>query len=215
MTVMRLTTIAMLALLPAAAIAQDPVSHAVQAWTKVRTIRGTFEQTITNTLVGGTATSRGEFQQERPARLSIRFAEPAGDAIVSDGKLVWIYLPSSAPGRVIRRSATDGASTPVDFTAQFLDAPRQKYTIVDAGSATLDGRAVHLVKFTPKAGSGATFVRGQVWIDDANGLIRQFEVAESNGIVRRVHLGDIAINGRVNANAFRFAVPKGVKIVEQ
>lgn len=212
--VTRFTAVLAALMLPGALLAQDPVDHAIQAWSKVHTIRGNFEQTITNSLVGGTASSRGHFQQQRPGRLSIRFTQPSGDAIVADGQSVWIYLPSSSPGRVVRRSAVGGAATPIDFTAQFLDAPRAKYDITDAGRQTIDGRAVHVLKFTPKAGASSPFVRGQVWVDDDDGLIRQFEVTESNGITRRVHLTDLTVNGRVDAGAFRFKVPKGVKIVD-
>lgn len=211
---MRFASLALVAALPGAALAQDPVSHAVQAWARVHTIRGNFEQTITNPLVGGTATSRGEFQQERPGRLSIRFTEPSGDAIVADGKAVWVYLPSSAPGQVIRRPATDRSAAPIDFTAQFLEAPRARYMISDVGRQPLDGRATHVLRFVPKPGGSSTFVRGQVWVDDADGLIRQFEVTEASGLTRRVHLTNVQLNGAVDAAAFKFTIPKGVKVVD-
>lgn len=215
MTPMRISTVVLALVVPfAASRAQDPVTHAVQAWSRVHTIRGSFEQTITNPLVGATATSRGDFQQERPGRLSIRFTEPSGDAIVADGKAVWVYLPSSAPGRVIRKPATDRAAAPIDFTAQFLDSPRAKYDITDGGRQTVDGRATHLLKFVPKAGTGSAFVRGQVWVDDADGLIRQFEVTEANGLTRRVHLTGLTLNGPIKMDAFTFRVPKGVKVID-
>ena len=215
MTPMRIAAIAVAIALPAAPIrAQDPVAHAVSAWSMVHTVRGSFEQTITNPLVGATATSRGDFQQERPGRLSIRFTQPAGDVIVADGKAVWVYLPSSAPGRVIKRRATDRSAAPIDFTAQFLESPRARYAITDAGTQELDGRPTHVLKFVPKAGTGSGFVRGQVWVDDVDGLIRQFEVTEPNGLTRRIHLTGITLNGPVKADAFTFKVPNGVKVVD-
>ena len=67
-----------------------------------------------------------DFQQDRPNRLAIRFTDPAGDAIIADGKAVWVYLPSSAPGQVIKRPATDRGSVPIDFTGEFLASPRNK-----------------------------------------------------------------------------------------
>src|SRR6266496_3740324 len=88
------------------------IDRAVAAWKSVRTTRGTFEQTVSNSLTGGTAKARGEFQQERPNKLAIRFTDPAGDAIVADGRAVWIYLPSSSPGQVVKRPATDRSAVP-------------------------------------------------------------------------------------------------------
>src|SRR4051794_23766111 len=76
------------------------IDRAVAAWNKVKTMRGTFDQTVTNPLTGSSASAKGKFIQERPNRLAIRFSDPATDAIVSDGKVVWVYLPSSAPNQV-------------------------------------------------------------------------------------------------------------------
>ena len=72
----------------AAAHAQqnDLLDRAVAAWAKVKTARATFEQTITNSLTGATLTASGEYQQQRPGKLSVRFDDPANDRIVADGK---------------------------------------------------------------------------------------------------------------------------------
>ena len=52
----------------------------------------------------------GVFVQERPNRVSITFTEPSGDRIVGDGKSLWVYLPSSTPGQVLKLPAdADGA----------------------------------------------------------------------------------------------------------
>jgi outer membrane lipoprotein carrier protein len=128
------------------------IDRAVAAWTKVKTVRGTFEQTVTNQITGSSATARGQYVQERPNRLSIRFSQPASDAIVADGKAVWIYLPSTAAGQVLKRPATDPASTPIDLTGQFLDSPRAKYDITAAGTRSVDGHPTHALKLVPQKG---------------------------------------------------------------
>jgi outer membrane lipoprotein carrier protein len=203
---------------PAVTLAQSTdaaIDRAVAAWKPVKTARGSFEQVVTNSLTGGTATARGDFQQERPNRLVIRFTEPAGDRIVADGTVLWVYLPSSAPGQVIKRPATDRASVPIDFTGDFLSAPRTKYDISDGGSQTMDGRSTRALKLVPKKGSGSAFARATVWVDDQDGLIRQFEVVETNGITRRIRLTTLTLNTPVDGDAFKFTVPKGVKVVDQ
>ena len=191
------------------------LDRASAAWTKVKTARATFEQTVTNSLTGSSATARGEFQQQRPSRLAVRFTEPAGDRIVSDGKSVWIYLPSSAPGQVVKRSATDGAAIPVDITGQFLDDPRAKYTVSDAGSATVGGRPTKALTLVPKTGVNAPFTKATVWVDDDDALIRQFEVIEPSGITRRVRITSLDVNVPVDRDAFTFSPPHGVRILER
>jgi len=191
------------------------IDRAVAAWTKVKTVRGTFEQTVTNQITGSSATARGQYVQERPNRLSIRFSQPASDAIVADGKAVWIYLPSTAAGQVLKRPATDPASTPIDLTGQFLDSPRAKYDITAAGTKTVDGHATHALKLVPKKGTNAPFTQATVWVDDDDALIREFEETEPSGVTRHVRLTAIETNPTVDRSAFIFKVPAGVKIVDQ
>jgi outer membrane lipoprotein carrier protein len=191
------------------------IDRAVAAWAKIKTVRGTFEQTVTNALTRSSANARGTYAQERPNRLAIRFEDPVGDAIISDGRVVWVYLPSSSPGQVIKRSATDKASVPIDLTGQFLDAPRTKYDITPAGARTVSGHAAHGLTLVPKAGTSAPFTKATVWVDDDDALIREFEEVETNGVTRHIRLTAVEPNAPVAASVFTFTVPKGVKIVDQ
>ncbi len=191
------------------------IDRAAAAWSKIKTVRGTFEQTVANQLTGSTATSRGEYAQDRPNLLSIRFTQPASDAIVSDGKIVWVYLPSSAPGQVIKRSATDRSQTPIDLTGTFLDAPRTKYDISAAAGKTVDGHAAHGLALVPKTGVSAPFTKATVWVDDDDAYIREFDVTESSGVSRHVHLTTIAPNVQLPKTLFEFSVPAGAKVIDQ
>jgi outer membrane lipoprotein carrier protein len=191
------------------------IDRAVAAWAKVSTVRGTFEQMVSNPLTGSSATAGGEYVQERPNRLAIRFTESATGSIVADGKAVWVYLPSSTPGQVIKRPATDRAASPIDLVGQFLDAPRTKYDIAAAGTITVDGHPARGLTLVPKKGSAAPFTKATVWVDDDDSLIRQFEVIEPSGVTRRIHLTTVRTNAPVNRDEFTFTVPKGVKVVDQ
>ena len=193
----------------------DLLDRAVSAWAKVKTARATFEQTITNSLTGRTLTSSAQYQQQRPGKLSIRFTQPANEMIVADGKYLWMYLPSSAPGQAIRMSARDGAGGTMDFTAQFLSAPRSRYNVSPAGTLTLDGRPTHAFTLVPKVKDGAPFQTATVWIDDADATIRQFDVTETSGLQRKVRLTSLRTNVSVDASAFKFVVPQGVRIVDR
>jgi len=194
----------------------DPtIDRAVAAWAKIKTVRGTFEQTVSNTLTGSTATARGQYAQERPSLLSIRFTQPASDAIVSDGKAVWVYLPSSAPGQVLKRPAADRSQTPIDLTGTFLDSPRTKYDIAPAAAKTVDGHATHGLVLTPKSGVAVPFTKATVWVDDDDAYIREFNVTEESGISRHIHLTAVEPNAAVPKSLFSFSIPSGVKVVDQ
>jgi outer membrane lipoprotein carrier protein len=191
----------------------DLLDRAVSAWAGVKTARATFDQTIENSLTGTTLRSSGEYQQQRPGKLSVRFDDPATDRIVADGKYVWLYLPSTTPGQVIRSALGAGGTGTVDLSAQFLTAPRTRYDISALGARTVAGRATHAYSLVPKAGVSAPFKTATVYIDDADASIRQFTVAEPSGLQRTVRLTSFRANVPVDQKAFVFSAPPGTRVV--
>jgi outer membrane lipoprotein carrier protein len=205
------------AVVPAAAQSSksDPLNRAVTAWARVKTARATFDQTIVNPLTGNTLTSSGEYQQQRPGKLSVRFNDPATDRIVADGRYVWLYLPSTAPGQVIRSRLDEDGTGTLDLTAQFLTSPRTRYDITSLGTKTVAGRSAHVYKLVPKPGRNAQFKSAVVYIDDKDASIRQFEVTEPSGLQRTVTLTSFRSNVPVDAKAFTFTPPSGTRVVDR
>ena len=225
MTGFRFRTLALASMLASGAAAaplaaqasgrSDLLDRAVTAWSHVKTARATFNQTIVNPLTDQTLTSSGEYQQKRPGKLSVRFNDPATDRIVADGKHVWLYLPSTTPGQVIRSRLGEGGTGTVDLSAQFLTSPRSRYDITALGAKTVAGRATHAYRLVPKAGHEAPFKTAIVYIDDADASVRQFAVTEPSGIQRTVTLTSFRANVPVDASAFTFTPPADTRIVDR
>ncbi len=70
-----------------------------------------------------------------------------------------------------------------------------------------------MVTLTPKS-AGEAFTSAKVWIDDSDGILRQFEAQETNGVTRLVRITTYEPNAKVSAQAFSFKPPRGVKIVD-
>ena len=197
------------------ASAQSPaatVDKAIAAWSRVRSLSGTFEQSLTNPLLRSTSVAHGDFTQQRPNKLAIRFTDPAGDAIVADGKFVWVYMRQAAPNQVIKTPQTDDMGVPLDLS-QFLDATGSRYDLASKGADNVGGRAATVIAMTPKKNIQAAFTKATIWVDDADGLIRQFEVAEPSGTIRRIRLTKVTMNPALKASDFVFTVPRGAKII--
>jgi outer membrane lipoprotein carrier protein len=198
--------------------AQSPVDatidKAVAAYGRIKTARGEFQQTITNALTGSTVSSRGEFQQQQPGRYAFVFTQPKGDLIVADGSSLWLYLPSTNPGQAIKSAVGDGGAGNIDLAGQFFTSPRTRFTIADAGTATITGRPTRALTLDPKK-PGQAFTHAKVWIDTEDGTLRQFETTEQSGLKRLVTVTKFALNAPVDEKAFRFTPPKGVRIYEQ
>ena len=189
------------------------VDKAVAAHARLKTVRARFEQRLTNPLTGTTIVQRGDVQQRLPNHLALTFTDPRGDRIVADGQSLWVYTPSAAPNQVLKLPLGAGSAGGLDLAGQFFKSPKTRYTITDAGAATVGGRATRGLNLVPK--QPMQFTKAIVWIDTADGTLRQFEVTEPTGLVRRVTLSDIRANVAVDAKAFTFTVPKGVKVYDQ
>ncbi|MCU0647125.1 MAG: outer-membrane lipoprotein carrier protein LolA [Gemmatimonadaceae bacterium] len=178
-----------------------------------RTASAAFEQRIANPLTGRTLLSRGTFVQRKPSRLAVSFTEPAGDRIVADGTWLWLYLPSTNPGQVLKLPAGESGTGGVDVAAMILDAPRGAVTTSDAGSATIAGRATRAIGLVPKAGSELPYQKATVWLDTADASVRQVLIVDEQGVERTVTITRWSPNSPVADSAFRFVPPKGAKVV--
>lgn len=211
------TMLPLLLLAPVPAIGQPAaraVDRAVAAYEGLNTLRAEFTQTITNPLTDTRLTARGEFVRRAPNLLSITFTDPAGDRIVADGDAVWVYLPSSAPGQVMKFSPRNMSAARMDPASQFLTEPRTRFTISDAGIASVRGRATRQVILVPKQNNGA-FTRARVWIDEQDSMIRQFEITEPSGLVRHVVITRLQPNVAVRPSVFSFTPPQGARVIDQ
>jgi outer membrane lipoprotein carrier protein len=201
--------------LPIAARAQSAdaiIDRAAAAYARLNSMRAEFRQTLTNPLTGNTQTTNGVILRRKPNLLSIDFE--SGDRVAADGSTLWFYLPSSAPGQVIRMPYSRESAGNVDPANQFLDSPRTRFTVSPAGTATLGGRATHAVTLVPRRPNQA-FTSAKVWIDDTDSSIRQFDLETANGLRRHVVITSFTANPDLSKSNFRFSVPKGVKILDQ
>lgn len=204
---------------PDAAMAQpspeDALQRAIAAHSKLRTLRASFARTVTNPLTGSEVKTRGIVVRGMPSQLSVKFTNPTGDLIVADGKWLWVYLPSTNPGQVIKMPVGENGAGATDVAAMFLPSPKMQYVVTDSGMGNVAGRRTRVLVLVPRTGTSAPFTRATVWIDSRDGLLRQFETVEANGVVSRVTLTSLTPNAKVSRSTFTFIPPQGVKVFEQ
>ena len=203
------------AVLPIGANAQSAeaiIDRAVAAYARLSSMRAEFRQTLTNPLTGNSQTTNGVILRKKPNLLSITF--DSGDRVAADGATLWVYLPSSVPGQVMKMPYTGSNASSVDPADQFLNSPRTRFTVTSSGTATVAGRPAHAVTLVPRR-ANPNFTSAKVWIDDNDSSIRQFDVETANGLTRHVVITSFTANPALSRSSFRFAVPKGAKIVDQ
>lgn len=201
---------------PPAALAreQDPdaiVRRADSALAALTTLRSDFVQEVRNPLLERTTTGRGRLLYRAPDRFRIAYFEPAGDLVVDDGAHVWIYLPSSQPGQVIRQNAeTSGVRNPLTYLRDL----RGRYAAREAGTETVAGRAADKLVLYPRT-PDAGFEEIVAWVDQATGLLRRVRTTTEDGVVTTYTFTTLERNVRLDDGPFRFTPPRGIEIFDQ
>jgi len=211
-----ITGIAALTLAAATAGAQSPeavMDRAVKNYSSMKSMRAEFTQTITNPLTGTTSISSGELLRKQPNLMAINFIDPKGDRVVADGKAVWVYLPSSAPGQVVRLTSGSAAAGSIDPGSVFLTSPRTRYTMKSARSEFVGGVSTDVVLLTPKA-ANSPFTSAKVWVDASTGAVKQFDVTDANGLKRHVVITSLVANPVIPKSAFVFKAPPKTRILD-
>ena len=214
---MKLLLALLLTLGAAPVAAQDAdaiVGRSSRVYRSLSSLTADFVQVIDNPMIDS-AESRGTLVQAGSAKLAMRFSEPPGEAVVIDGKHVWIYTPSTVPGQVLRlRAPTGGPVYGYNLLAWFLDRPAERYHAKFLRSDKVGSRAVDVVELTP-AVPDLPFERAVLWLDRQDGLPRRLEITEQSGALRTLVLSNLRVNRRVPDSTFEFEVPSGVRVVDQ
>jgi len=212
-----LLLLGLLAMAPAAARAQDAnalVGRSSRVYRSLTSLTADFVQLIDNPMIDS-AESRGTLVQAGPDKLAMRFTDPPGEAVIIDGRSVWVYTPSTTPGQVIRMSVPSGG--PVygyNMLAWLLDRPAERYTASYLRADVVGGRSMDVVELVP-AVPDLPFEKAVLWLDRADGIPRRLEITEHSGATRTLTLSKVRINQSVPDSTFRFAVPSGVRVVDQ
>ncbi|HKT58662.1 MAG TPA: outer membrane lipoprotein carrier protein LolA [Gemmatimonadales bacterium] len=209
--------LAIVSVAPPVATAQDAaaiVGRSSRVYRSLSSLSADFVQVIDNPMIDS-ATSKGTLVQAGQDKLSMRFSDPPGEAIVIDGHSIWVYTPSTTPGQVIRMALPSGG--PVygyNILAWLLDRPAERYTATYVRSDRLNGRAVDVVRLDP-AVPDLPFERAIVWLDKEDGLPRKLEITEHSGATRTLTLSKVRTNRSVPDDTFTFKPPSGVRVIDQ
>jgi outer membrane lipoprotein carrier protein len=198
----------------AAQDAEAIVGRSSRVYRSLSSLRAEFVQLIENPMIDS-AESRGTLVQAGPDKLSMRFSDPPGEAIVIDGQHVWVYTPSTTPGQVLRLAVPSGG--PVygyNMLAWLLDRPAERYQAKYLRSDRLNGRPMDVVELVP-AVPDLPFERAVVWLDREDALPRRLEITERTGSTRTLTLSRVQVNRSVPDRTFTFEVPSGVRVVDQ
>ncbi len=194
--------------------AGEIIGRAARVYRSLASLQADFVQVIDNPMIDS-AESKGRLVQAGDAKLAMRFTEPAGEAIVIDGKHVWVYTPSTVPDQVLRlKVPSGGPAYGYNLLAWFLDRPAERYKASYVRTERLGGRTTDVIKLVP-AVPDLPFTQAVIWLDREDALPRRLEIKEQSGATRTLSLAKLRTNERVTDRTFTFKVPAGARVVDQ
>ncbi|MBA3317648.1 MAG: outer membrane lipoprotein carrier protein LolA [Gemmatimonadales bacterium] len=194
--------------------AQAIVGRSSRVYRSLASLSADFVQVIDNPMIDS-AESKGTLIQAGTSKLSMRFTDPPGEAVVIDGEHVWVYTPSTVPGQVLRLAVPSGG--PVygyNLLAWLLDRPAERYTAKYLRQERVGTRAMDVVELTPSV-PDLPFDRAVLWLDREDALPRRLEITEKSGALRTLALSKLRVNRKVPDSTFEFKAPSGVRVVDQ
>jgi outer membrane lipoprotein carrier protein len=189
---------------------EQVLRRADRALDGLETLRAEFDQRVYNPVLERTTTGHGTLTYRSPELFRIAYSDPEGDVVVNDGERVWIYLPSSQPGQVIRQPARQSE---VQNPLTYLRDLRDDYVAVSGGPQTVAGRSTDRLVLTP-AGARAPFMLLEVWVERETGFLRQVRTRTDQGVATTYTFVRLEPNARLSAEAFEFEPPRGVEVFD-
>jgi outer membrane lipoprotein carrier protein len=210
-----LVMLALTATIPAhAQDAGEVIGRAARVYRSLASLQADFVQVIDNPMIDS-AESKGALVQAGDAKLAMRFSDPPGEAIIIDGKHVWVYTPSTVPGQVLRlKVPSGGPAYGYNLLAWFLDRPVERYKASYVRTERLSGRTTDVIKLVP-AVPDLPFTQAVIWLDREDALPRRLEIQEQSGATRTLSLARLRVNQKVPDQTFTFKVPAGARVVDQ
>lgn len=184
--------------------------RADRALAALQSLQADFVQRAVNPILEKTEIGHGTLYYRAPGRYRIDYRYPAGDVVVDDGTWVWIYLPSSQPGQVIRQPADgSGGANPLTYLRDL----RTLYDASLAGSDAVSGEVSDHLALSPRS-DDAPFTAVDVWVGRDSGLLRQVRTRTPDGIEKSYTFTALRRGAPVPDSRFRFSPPPGVEVYD-
>ena len=206
------------AIAPALAQANTPdaaaiITRATRTYKALSGLQADFRQRIEDPFLGPTD-ARGVMSQSGANRFAMRFSDPANEAIVIDGTKMWVYLPSTMQGQVLRYPMPTSADYGVNLLGWLLERPLERYRVSYLKTEEVGGRKADVLLLEAVA-ADLPFRRATVWFDREDALPRRLEFNQKNNVKRVVELSRLRPNASIPASTFIFTPPAGVRVVDQ
>lgn len=185
--------------------AKDLAQRVDRHYNKLQSLKAGFSESYQG--LGMKRAESGELYLRKPGRMKWAYSAPPGKVFVLDGKFAWFYSPGDPQVQRLPAKELDDLRSPLRFLLGHTELQKELNNLTAApasnGGFVLSG--------VPRGQENR--IRKLLLTVTADGTITGIEVEETDGAVTRFALTDQQPNAAIPGDAFRFAAPKGVPVV--
>src|SRR5213595_4346567 len=190
---------------------EDVVRDLEAAYSRMTDLRAEFTQTAFNKSLNQTIPAQGTVDLKKGGKLRWEYKEPTPQAIVSDGKKLWVYTP--ALNQVNVGDAPEALAGPAGSFLAGLGRRRAEFSVRFLNPARpqdIDGHWV--LDLTPKQPL-PTLARLILSVDAKTWAVRKAVVYDQFENTVTMRLTKVAVNSGLPDRLFTFVAPRGVATV--
>jgi outer membrane lipoprotein carrier protein len=169
----------------------------------LKTLSGTFTETICSEQTGTCSSFKGRFSIKVPSRYRLQVTSPQKQLIVSDSTDLWVYLPEQ---RLAQKQPAGGFAPVLAFLGPVLDSTATAEVEQDS---TGDWSAAVTMDDEMSALDGLVLE-----LDRTASRIKGFSFSDAWGNQVHFALTDQVWNPKLSPKLFKFTPPKGTTIEE-
>ncbi|GJL80069.1 MAG: hypothetical protein NPINA01_30580 [Nitrospinaceae bacterium] len=152
--------------------------------------------------------ARGEVQIKKPGKMKWVYNAPDPQTLVSDEKVLWLYIPNENQVTKVLVDSIYSSNTPALFLAgkgKLTDS----FNVVKV-SKDKDRLIVELIPLE----EDQSLERLVLYADNKNYQIVGSSVYDNLGNKTEIHFSDIQVNVKIPDETFRFKIPKNVELLD-
>ncbi|OGV95925.1 MAG: outer membrane lipoprotein carrier protein LolA [Nitrospinae bacterium RIFCSPLOWO2_02_FULL_39_110] len=179
---------------------------------ETKNFKADFTQTSVLKSIKQKRVSRGQVFIKKPGMMRWEYGEPDTQLIVSDGKVIWFYVPADKQVMMSKVNDTSDSYT-LNVFLSGIGKLRDTFKIESESEETVP-QSQYLLRLTPKK-SHPNLTRLVIGINKEDFKVETSSTYDIYGNQTTVSFSNIEMNKEMSEDIFHFEIPNGVRVITQ
>jgi outer membrane lipoprotein carrier protein len=185
-----------------------------QNFAGINTYQARFEQEVLSEQFGKVISKgRGELRYMKPGKMWWHYEQPEERYYITDGKVLWDYLPSYKQAMKMKLDEVLSSSLPKSFLFGMGKLEEQFEMAFAPDQADSNPEFYHLLLNPKKEQDRVVIGTVELFIDPKTFLVKEARLKDAVGNQNILRFSEIKVNVPMSAKIFSFTPGKGVEVI--